>query len=155
MAQLKILTYPNSLLEKKTQTVKDSQAPEIKRLVLDMLETMEKNNGLGLAANQVGQSARVCVIKLEGKTHIFINPRLKSKSWSKVICDEGCLSFPGKFIPVKRSKSVKVEALDKNGKKFVLKAEKMLARAIQHEVDHLDGILFIEKEARPHTKKIT
>jgi peptide deformylase len=148
MAQLKILTYPHPLLEKKAQKVDDPRAPEIKRLVLDMLETMEKNNGLGLAANQVGRLARVCVIKVEGKTYIFINPRFKSKSWGKAICEEGCLSFPGKFIPVKRSKSVKVEALDKNGKKFVLKAEKILSRAIQHEMDHLDGILFIEKEVK-------
>ncbi len=113
-----------------------------------MLETMEKNNGLGLAANQVGQLARICIVKLEGKTHIFINPRLKSKSWSKIVCEEGCLSFPGKFIPVKRSKKVKVEALDKNGQKFVLKTEGLLSRAVQHEIDHLDGILFIEKETK-------
>lgn len=148
MAQLKILTYPHPFLEKKTQKVDDPQAPEIKRLILDMLETMEKNNGLGLAANQVGQLVRICIVKLEGKTHIFINPRLKSKSWSKIVCEEGCLSFPGKFVPVKRSKKVKAEALDKDGKKFVLKAEGLLSRAIQHEIDHLDGILFIEKEVK-------
>lgn len=155
MAQLKILTYPHPLLKKKAQIVKDPQAPQIKKLILDMLETMERNSGLGLAANQVGQLERVCVIKLEGKTHIFINPRLKSKSWGKVICEEGCLSFPGKFISIKRSKKIKVEAYDKSGQKFVLKAENLLARAIQHEVDHLDGIVFIEKEVHPHTKKST
>lgn len=148
MAQLKILTYPHSLLEKKSRIVDNPQAPEIKQLILDMLETMEKNSGLGLAANQVGQLVRVCIVKLEGKTHILINPCLKSKSWSKIICEEGCLSFPGKFIPVKRSKKVKVEALDKNGQKFTLKAEGLLSRAIQHEIDHLDGILFIEKEIK-------
>jgi peptide deformylase len=149
MAQLKILTYPNPLLEKKTQAVKDPQSPEIKKLILNMLETMERNNNcLGLAANQVGQLIRVCVIKLDGKTHIFINPRLKSKSWSKIVCEEGCLSFPGKFIAVKRSKNVKVEAFNKDGEKFVLKARDLLSRAIQHEVDHLDGILFIEKEVK-------
>lgn len=146
MAQLKILIYPDLLLKKKAQAVKNPQDPQIKKLILDMLETMEKNSGLGLAANQVGQLVRVCVIKLEGKTHIFINPRLKSKSWGKIICEEGCLSFPGKFIPIKRSKSIKVESLDKDGKKFILKAEGFLSRAIQHEIDHLDGILFIEKE---------
>ena len=149
MAQLKILTYPHPLLEEKAQKVADPQAPEIKRLVLDMLETMEKNNNcLGLAANQVGQLARIFTIKLVGKTYIFINPIFKSKSWGKAVCEEGCLSFPGKFIPVKRSKKVKIEAFDKNGQKFVLKAENLLSRAIQHEMDHLDGILFIEKEAK-------
>jgi peptide deformylase len=156
MAQLKILTYPHPFLKEKTQKVQNPQTPEIKRLILDMLETMEKNNGLGLSANQVGRSERVCVIKLEGKTHIFINPRFKSKSWSKSVCEEGCLSFPGKFIPVKRSKKIAVEAFDKKGQKFILKAnDNLLSRAIQHEVDHLDGILFIEREARPQTKKIT
>ncbi|PIP26687.1 MAG: peptide deformylase [Candidatus Moranbacteria bacterium CG_4_9_14_3_um_filter_40_7] len=152
MAQLKILIYPHPFLKKKTREVEDFQAPEIKRLVLDMLETMEKNNGLGLSANQVGRSERVCVIKLEGKTYILINPRLKSKSWSKTICEEGCLSFPGKFIPVKRSKKISLEAWDKNGRQFFLKAAGLLARAIQHEVDHLDGILFTEREARPKKK---
>ncbi len=147
MAKLKILTYPHFLLKKKTKEVKDPQSPEIRKLIFDMLETMEKDNGLGLAANQVGTPLRICVVKFD-KTYILINPRLKSKSWGKIVAEEGCLSFPGKFILVKRSKKIKVEALDQLGEKFVLKAEGLLARAIQHEVDHLDGTLFIEKEIK-------
>lgn len=143
---LPILTYPNPLLEKKAEKIKDPKSPEIKELIFDMLETLEKNQGLGLAAPQVGKSVRLCVIKIEGKTHILINPKIKSKSWKKEILEEGCLSFPGKFIPIKRARKVKVEAQDKNGDKVTITGEGMLARAMQHEIDHLDGILFIDRE---------
>jgi peptide deformylase len=143
---LPILTYPNPLLKKKAEKIKDPKSSEIKELVFDMLETLEKNNGLGLAAPQVGKSVRLCIIKLEGKTYIFINPKIKSKSWKKEILEEGCLSFPGKFMPVKRSKKVKVEAMDRKGEKIKIEAEGLLARAFQHEIDHLDGILFINRK---------
>lgn len=143
---LPILAYPDPLLKKKTRIIKDPRNPEIKELVFDMLETLEKNNGLGLAAPQVGKSVRLCVIKLEGKTYILINPKIKSKSWKKETIEEGCLSFPGQFIPIKRSKKVKIEALDKNGNIIKMEAEGLLARAFQHEIDHLDGILFINRK---------
>lgn len=114
-----------------------------------MLETMEETeNCLGLAAPQVGASVRLCVFKLGGKTYILINPKFKSKSWKKEIVEEGCLSFPGKYIPVKRSAKVKVEALDRNGKKITISGSGLLARALQHEIDHLDGILFIKREVK-------
>jgi len=144
---LPIITYPNEILREKTKKIKDVKALEIKELILDMLQTMEKSgNALGLAAPQVGASIRLCIIKLNGKTHILINPKLSSKSWKKEISEEGCLSFPGKFIPIKRSRRVTVKALDKEGKEIVIKAEGLLARALQHEIDHLDGILFIDKQ---------
>lgn len=143
---LPILTYPNPLLEKKAWVIKEPKSPEIKELVFDMLETLEKNNGVGLAAPQIGKSLRLCVIKLNGKTYILINPKIKSKSWKKENLEEGCLSFPGKFIPIKRSRKIKVEAQDRNGDKIKIKAEGMLARAMQHEIDHLDGILFISRK---------
>ncbi|MCX6763347.1 MAG: peptide deformylase [Candidatus Moranbacteria bacterium] len=144
---LPIITYPNPILKKKSEKIKDPQSPEIKELIFDMLETLKINNGLGLAAPQVGSSVRLCIIRLDGKTYILINPKIKSKSWSKEICEEGCLSFPGKFIPVKRNKKVKVQALDRNGQEIIISAEGILSRAFQHEIDHLDGILFISKEA--------
>ncbi|HRZ95767.1 MAG TPA: peptide deformylase [Candidatus Moranbacteria bacterium] len=143
---LPILTYPNVILKKKAEKIKDPKDPEIKELVFDMLETLEKNNGLGLAAPQVGKSVRLCVIKLDGKTYVLVNPKIKSKSWKKEIIEEGCLSFPGQFMPIKRSKKVKVEAQDKNGEKIKIEAEGLLARAFQHEIDHLDGILFVERK---------
>jgi peptide deformylase len=144
---LPILTYPDEMLRQKAKKIKDAKSSEIRSLVLDMLESMENNgNALGLAAPQVGKSVRLCVIKLQGKTHILINPKITSKSWKKETGEEGCLSFPGKFIPVKRNKKVVVKALDKNGAKISIKAEGILSRALQHEIDHLDGILFIDKK---------
>jgi peptide deformylase len=152
MPTLPIITYPNPILEKKSERIKDPKSPDIRELVLDMLETMEAQGGLGLAAPQVGKSIRLCVIKFEGKTHILINPVFKSKSWRKVIAEEGCLSFPGQFFPVRRSKTVKVEALDRKGEKIIIKADGLLSRALQHEIDHLDGVLFISRKAKTQIK---
>lgn len=144
---LPIITYPNDILRKKAEKIKDPKSAEIQELIFDMLETMEENgNALGLAAPQVGKSVRLCVIKYNGKTYILINPKIASKSWKKELLEEGCLSFPGKFIPVKRNKKVKIKALDRNGQKILIKAEGLLARAFQHEIDHLDGVLFIDKK---------
>jgi len=148
MAKLPILTYPNPILKRKAVKIKDPKSPEIQELILDMLETLNANQGLGLAAPQIGSSVRLCVIKLDGKTFILINPELKARSWGKEILEEGCLSFPSKFILVKRNKKVTVKAMDKNGKPLTIKAEGLLSRAFQHEIDHLDGVLFISREIK-------
>ncbi|MFZ2192640.1 MAG: peptide deformylase [Candidatus Moraniibacteriota bacterium] len=145
MTILPIQVYPAPCLKKKTQEIENPKDPQIQELILDMIETMKENNGMGLAAPQVGKSLRLCVIKFERKTYVLINPKFKSKSWSKEICEEGCLSFPGQFLPIKRSKKVKVIAKNKAGKEIEIKAEGLLARALQHEIDHLDGILYIER----------
>ena len=143
---LPILTYPNPLLKKKAEIIEDPKSLEIKELIFDMLETLEKKQGVGLAAPQIGKSVRLCVIKLDGKTYILINPKIKSKSWKKETMEEGCLSFPGKYLPIKRSLKVKVEAEDHDGNKIKLEGKGFLARALQHEIDHLDGTLFIERK---------
>jgi len=154
MAVLPIITYPNPILEKKTEKITDPNTPKIKELILDMLETMQHiQNAIGLAAPQVGQSVSLCIIKTEGKTHILINPKIKSRSWKKEICEEGCLSFPGQYIPIKRNAKVKIEALNRNGEKITLKGEGLLARAFQHEIDHLNGILYITKEEKKYVRK--
>lgn len=153
MAILPIITYPNKILEKKTGKIGDIKNSGLRKLVLDMLETLEENKGIGLAANQVGKSLRLCVIKLDGKTHILINPKYKSKSWRKEIAEEGCLSFPGRFFPVRRHRKVKVAAQDRQGNELVIEADGILSRALQHEIDHLDGILFISRKARVSAKK--
>lgn len=146
MSVLNILTYPNELLRKKSTEIRNPKDSEIQELIFDMLETMEKTgNALGLAAPQVGKLVQLCIIKLDGKTYILINPKIISHSWKKEVCEEGCLSFPGKFIPLKRSQKVKVKAKNRNGEEFILKANGLLARALQHEIDHLRGILFIDK----------
>lgn len=143
---LPIKIYPSDILRENSKKIKDPQVSETHELIFDMLETMEANgNALGLAAPQVGSSVRLCIIKFSGKTYILINPKIKAKSWKKEIAEEGCLSFPGKFLPIKRHKKVTVVALNRNGKKIILKAESLFSRALQHEIDHLDGVLFIDK----------
>ena len=148
--KLSLVTVPNLVLTQTTKPIKVVDK-KILQTVIEMkrvLNSCRDPEGVGLAAPQVGKSLALCIIKTEGKTYILINPKIKSKSWKKEICEEGCLSFPGKFIPVKRSARVKVEALDRNSKKVILKVEGLLGRAFQHEIDHLNGILYIEKEVK-------
>lgn len=142
---MKILTYPNQILKKKTKKIKDPLDPETKRLAKNMLKTMQENDGAGLAAPQVGKSLRICTVQNDGSVYVLINPQITTYSRDKEIVEEGCLSFPGKFIPIKRSRKIKVRYTDENGNKIKLKAEGLLARIIQHETDHLDGILFTER----------
>lgn len=153
MANLPIFIYPDPILTKKAGKIQDARSPEIQELILDMLETMEKNDGMGLAAPQVGKSLRLCVIKLDGKTYILINPKFKAKSWKKVVAEEGCLSFPGIFLPIKRHNKVTVKALDRSGNELIIKAEGMLSRILQHEIDHLEGIPFTKRQARIKVSK--
>ncbi len=145
MTILPIKIYPDPILKQKTEIVKNPADPQIQELILDMIETMEANNGMGLAAPQIGKSFRICIVKYERKIYVLINPQFKLKSWSKETAEEGCLSFPGQFIPIKRSKKVVVEAIGKNAKEITLEATGILARAFQHEIDHLDGILYIDR----------
>ena len=119
---------------------------KIKELAEDMMETMHKWDGLGLAAPQVGVLKRIIVIDLyeEGTQYTLINPTIvKSKGMQEV--EEGCLSFPNKYGRVERPKELTVEALDLDGKKVRIKAKDLLAQALAHEIDHLNGVVFTEK----------
>ncbi len=145
MAILPIIKYPNPILRKKAKKISDPTDPEVQKLISQMISAMKKKNGLGLAAPQVKKSLRLCVIEEDGAVYVFINPKVTSVSRKKVIMEEGCLSFPGKFLPIKRSEKVKVRYLNEEGVKSKLKADGILARAIQHEIDHLDGILMIDR----------
>jgi len=142
MALLEIKKYPDPILRKKCQEVKEI-TPEIKKLIEDMIETMEKNNGVGLAAPQVGVLKRVIVAETENGPIGLVNPKVLRQSKEVEIMEEGCLSFPKLWLKIKRWKGVEIEALDGNGKK--IKAEELLARILQHEIDHLDSILFIDR----------
>lgn len=139
---LLIKKYPDPVLRKKCQEVKEL-TEEIKKLGLDILETMIVNQGVGLAAPQVSQLKRIIVV--HSKPQVFINPKITKKSRETVTGEEGCLSFPGLFLKIKRAKEVEIEALNENGEKISLKAEGLSARVFQHEIDHLDGILFIDR----------
>lgn len=151
---LKIQTGKNNpLLRKKSLEIKPACRrgrevnKDIQKLAKDMLETMIKKDGIGLSACQVGKNIRMFVVNPAlSKKYIFINPEIIKISKKTEAMEEGCLSLPGIFVSVKRAKSLKIKALDENGKEFKLKAKDLLARVIQHETDHLNGILIIDKK---------
>ena len=145
MTLRKILHYPNPKLRNIAKTV-DKVDADIKRLVDDMFETMYEDNGIGLAATQLGIELRIFVIDIQDKNQkplAFINPVIIEKIGEQKY-QEGCLSVPGIYAEVKRAAKIKIEALDRNGEKFTLEANDLLSVAIQHEFDHLDGKLFID-----------
>ncbi len=148
MAKKQILVIPDPLLRKVSEPV-NSVDTEVKNLMDDMLETMYAAPGIGLAAVQIGVLKRIIVIDLskdgEKKNPLFIvNPEITFKSNDLISYEEGCLSIPNQFAEVKRPSSCKVNFLDYNGKKKEISADGLLATCIQHEVDHLNGILFID-----------
>jgi len=145
MATLRILTEPDPILRRKCAEVADPSDPFIQGLILNMQETLKKFKGIGLAAPQVGVNKRVIVVKLWRSDYVLINPRLNHQSREKEIGEEGCLSLPGLFLNIERSKKVRVKALDAKGKKVKIKAKGLLARVLQHEIDHLDGVLIKDK----------
>ena len=147
---LKIITIPDPILTQKTDPVKKIDR-DIFKLVQDMIETCRAANGIGLAAPQVGLSLRLCVINLEHlglDPFALINPKIVTKSWKKIEMEEGCLSIPGVFGIVKRPEKITVKAINLAGKENIVKADGLLARVIQHEVDHLDVILITSKIIR-------
>lgn len=142
---LEIVKYPNPILREKSEEIKDPTDPKIKQLIADMTATLRAHEGLGLAAPQVGYNLCLFVLEVDNELFVLINPQIKKLSGDKVLMEEGCLSFPGKYLPVKRYQKVKVRALDSNGKKQIIRAKGLLSRALQHEIDHLDAILFIDR----------
>ncbi len=135
----------DEILKKKSKEV-DVIDEKILALIQDMLDTMYKYNGVGLAAVQVGILKRICVVDIDDGNPpvILINPKITKQKGEQEV-EEGCLSFPNKYAKVIRPKELTVEALNEKGKKFKLNAKDLLAQAIAHEVDHLDGELFVEK----------
>lgn len=149
MAIRKILTYGTPSLREPSKEV-HKISKKVKELVKDLLDTLYAKNGVGLAAPQIGENYRVFVIDTSSGDQplnpmVFINPKIIKKSGA-FISNEGCLSFPEVYADVRRYLNVAVKALDSNGRPFVLEAKdgSLLAKAIQHEFDHLDGILFID-----------
>ena len=140
---MKIVTYPNPILRKKTKKVTDFS--KIEKIVKEMKETMEKHQGMGLSANQVGLDLSLFVAEYNQKFYVVVNPKILRVSKEKKEMLEGCLSLPKILANVKRPKSVVLEALNEKGKKIKLKAKDLLARVFLHETDHLNGILMIDK----------
>lgn len=144
---LKIITNPNPILREKSIEIKQEKisSKEIKELCLDMAETMIKKDGVGLAAPQIGKNIRLIVINTKDGEVFMINPKIVKKSAIKQWGEEGCLSVPDVFGLVKRHKKIHCQYTDLDGKIIKMKAEDLTARVIQHETDHLDGVLFIDK----------
>lgn len=148
MAIRNIREIGDDVLTKKCREITE-MTPRIKELIEDMLETLYEANGVGLAAPQVGILKRVVVIDVTGEDpYILINPRIVETSGEQT-GNEGCLSVPGKCGIVTRPNYVKVAALDVNMKEFILEGTELLARAICHELDHLNGQLYVEKVEGP------
>ncbi len=148
MTVKKILTEPNEILRQISKPV-EKVGKEEQKLMDDMLETMYSANGIGLAAIQIGVPKRIIVMDLSKDEKIkepkyFVNPKIKNKDSLKSTYEEGCLSVPNQFAEIDRPKRCDIEYLDYNGNKKLLKAEGLLATCIQHEMDHLEGILFID-----------
>ena len=148
---LPILINPNPILRKKSVEVKkaDFKNKKLRQLIDDMIATMLAKDGAGLAAPQIGQNIRLLVIRFEDHILVLINPVISKKSWAKESDQEGCLSVVDKngqilYAPVNRHQRVNCAFIDQNGKKQKLVATGLLARIIQHETDHLDGVLFID-----------
>lgn len=139
-----IIKYPDSILRKKCQEVQEVTM-EIKKLVEEMILALEKKQGVGLSAPQVGVLKRVIVVEIGKGAMGLIDPKIIKKSKDRILDIEGCLSFPGLWLKIKRRKEVEVETLNLKGEKIQIKAEGLTAMVLQHEIDHLDGILFIDK----------
>lgn len=148
----RILHYGEEPLREASQPVTEIN-DDIRRLVEDMFETMYESKGVGLAAPQVGVNLRLAIIDIGEDPLVLINPQILKHS-GKETCDEGCLSFPGLTEKVERAKKVVAEATDLDGSVYEIEAEGLLARAIQHELDHLDGVLFIDRISKARKLQI-
>lgn len=149
---LEIIKHPNKILRRVSTEIDLSQISsiEFRKLIAEITETMLKKDGAGLAAPQIGQNIRLIVVNKDNKAMVMINPVIIKKSWAKEIDQEGCLSVVDEndeiyYLPVARHRKVFCSYFNEQGRKQKIEANKLLARVIQHEIDHLDGILFIDK----------
>ncbi len=145
---LTLRLYGDRVLRRKTLPIKQVD-DTIRDLVKDMAEVLDAERGIGLAANQVGKSVALLVIDPaaideEGDSLPLLNPKITSRSGT-ITDEEGCLSFPGLRLPIQRAMEIRVDAEDLSGNPIVLEARGMLARVLQHEIDHLNGILFVDR----------
>lgn len=150
-----ILHYPDPLLRRKAEPVAEV-TEDIRALVSDMAETMYNAPGIGLAAVQIGVLQRVVVLDLSearNELQVFVNPEIHESDGEQIL-EEGCLSVPGVFEPVARAGRIRVRALDRDGRPFEIEATGLLATCIQHEIDHLDGKVFVDYLSRLKQQRI-
>lgn len=144
---MKIITHPDDILRQKAKKISESEIklPEFKKFIDQMAKAMLEQDGLGLAAPQVGVSKRLFIANTKQGPIVLINPKIIKKSWRKETDEEGCLSIPAVYGDVSRHRSLKLKALNHEGREVVLEAKGLFSRVIQHEMDHLDGVLFIDR----------
>ncbi len=152
MAELPILLYPDPALREVCQSVEEID-DRIRTLAADMVETVHAAPGVGLAASQVGERVRLIVIDLSlgedsSQLHVLVNPEIVSTEGEEVEASEGCLSFPDIFEIIKRPERVRVRALNLEGKEIFLNGQDRLGRVLLHEIEHLDGKLFVDRLSR-------
>ncbi|MBI5700297.1 peptide deformylase [Candidatus Saganbacteria bacterium] len=144
MSILNIIRYPNPMLRKKCKAINKVDS-RIRKLINNMIETIHKAPGVGLAAPQVGENIQLFVIDIGEGAFTVINPKIKQKNKEFQTFEEGCLCLPGIVGPVERPSQVTVEGMDKNGKHMIIEASGFLATVLQHEIDHLNGVVFIDR----------
>jgi peptide deformylase len=144
---MKVILYPDKQLKEKAERILVDEIGTLKtkKLVAEMSKIMLEKDGIGLAGPQVGISKRIIVIATQDGAIPFFNPKIVKKTWRTEIAEEGCLSVPGVYGRVKRHVGVTIEYYDIDAHKKILSAKGLLARVFQHEIDHLEGILFIDK----------
>lgn len=150
---LPIIKFPNKILREKGKEVTFPLSAEVKKLVNDMADTVRVADGIGLAAPQVGKSLKLAVVNLEKNgvpMLVLFNPKIIAKGFKKSEIEEGCLSVPGVFGMVKRPVKIKIQAQNAEGKKIKFSDDGWVARVLQHEIDHINGVLIID-----HVKKYT
>jgi peptide deformylase len=155
MGMLDIITIGDEVLREKAEKI-DSFGPEIRILADAMIESMRSERGIGLAGPQVGVLKKIFVVELpeEQEPRIFINPEIIETAQEQTYYEEGCLSIPGVYEDVLRPAWVRIQAQDINGKAFTFKAEGMLGRVVQHENDHLQGVLFVDRIPEEKREKL-
>lgn len=141
---LPLIIYKNPLLRQKTIEI-HTITPNIKILIDDMIETLNDSGGVGLAAPQVNKNIRLIIVKHKDDDLVLLNPEIIKKSWRKNSDEEGCLSLPGVRGIVRRHSKITVQAKNKNFEDVEIIGKGMLARIFQHEIDHLDGVLFVDR----------
>lgn len=149
MVKSTIVRYTDARIKKRSEPL--SKTADVRTLIIRMREAMETHNGIGIAAPQMSENVRVFLVAKDLfpdvilPSDVFINPKVRRKGFKREISEEGCLSVPNVFGQVSRKTTITVEAYDQQWKKFKLAARGLLARVLQHELDHLDGTLFIDK----------
>jgi len=151
---MQIITLGNELLRQKAAKI-DKINKEVVDTAKQMLEIIRQDKGVGIAGPQIGVMKRIFVVHIEGdEERIFINPSILETSQETVKFEEGCLSVPGIYVDVVRSESVKIQAWNEKGRPFTLETKGLLARVIQHEYDHLEGVIFLDRISEQKRKRL-